>query len=142
MSQDGWPAVGQQSVSLAAHAASVRVDIERLRDCIRKGANSVPKEVFEEFSSSVDVLVDKILDLHDYSAIEKSIKRIDHVISTMYSAQHPPSIPAVLDDAVPVLESTFVVEAAPKTSEDEVTDSRTSSKLTLRPRHLVGTVIY
>jgi hypothetical protein len=60
MASTNWPEVGRRADTMNAHAASLKVDIARLHDRIEV-ADQVPAKVFQEFSLSVDALLDKVL---------------------------------------------------------------------------------
>jgi len=94
MAESKWPAVGQQALSIAAHASIIRNDIEMLRNHMAQGETSVPSNTFTELSASVLTLLDKVPNLPTLKDIVDTINRIDEntkVILKKVSQTHPAS---------------------------------------------------
>lgn len=77
MPTTGWPVVGQEAPSTAAHAAELVNDIANLRTYLDHSTGDVPREVFSQFVASVSSFVDRVLAQPHLDRLMETMTRID-----------------------------------------------------------------
>ncbi len=96
-----WPSVGQSSVAVAAHANNLKKEIQELQKYSERSgeegdaatAKAVPYHVFKDFSNSVLLLLDKVIEQPNLKDLAEAIERIDNctkmILTNVQSSKEP-----------------------------------------------------